>query len=902
MAKETVEGTIGNEKVVLNNAATEATLVTLVETFEKMSKARGEKPADVRKKQKEAEKYARSQKKAAEETEDFSGQIEASTNALQDFRSGLGKVGGALGFVASSLTGLVSGTYNLVESFMLGGNRISSFLGDVPLLGTFADVLDENIDTYRNISNVGASFGNSLEEFRLTAARARLPLESFQNLVKNNAETLAIFGSNVSSGAKRFASFSGAFRESDVGERFMGMGMTVEDLNDRLAGYIELQARQGRLERLSQQQLTDGATQYLEELEALTKITGMERDQAEQAMLAQQQEARLRVMRGEIEGEEARSRFDANMALLDQLGPLGTAFKDLADGAVNTEDAQNALAVLGPRALTLAQQMGRGAISAEESRNQLAEFGPQIERFARQVGVQGLQQLGMNAQSLAMILDEGARLQRLNNNAQEDLTDEEIKIRNRATEVLNSFEQTVSSVRSRIVDVFLTNRAWQTSVDNLEEFAKLIGPENISGLLDQHLTPALERFNSWFDNFLNDIRDIGLTSAITNAVADLFNNIKTFIFGGERVVKVSRPSPSGDFFQEEVSREERQGLISKFADGFSNWYDESGLKSVFERMAQDITNFFATAITGRKLDEDEKLSREEKKRLNNLNIANEMGDDLSDEQMAELEQLKSVYERNRAIEMGLIGLIPGVKGEGESGIGLFKGPLSRRTGSPGIENFGEGTPAMLHGREAVLTEDQLFKMARGTFAAGSNIAVNNLLGSELFKIASGAFSAGVSNSRPRLDENRMANITDESNSRPRLDENRMANITNDAFSKVLQDSKSRLSENEINRIASNAFSADRLNSLLQVDQKLRQIEKDADNTNLISAITDLKDSYSSVSPSDNQTVNNDLTQKVDQLNSTMQDVLTVLVNSHDVEKRQLQSFRNSGNNLYKSIG
>jgi predicted polyphosphate/ATP-dependent NAD kinase len=279
-----------------------------------------------------------------------------------------------------------------------------------------------------------------------------------------------------------------------------------------------------------------------------------------------------------------------------------------------------------------------------------------------------------------------------------------------------------------------------------------------------------------------------------------------------------------------------------------------------------------------------------------------MGDDLSDEQMAELEQLKSVYERNRAIEMGLIGLIPGVKGAGESGMGLFRSSLSRRTGSPGIENFGEGTPAMLHGREAVLTEDQLFKMARGTFAAGSNIAVNNLLGSELFKIASGAFSAGVSNSRPRLDENRVANITDESNSRPRLDENRMANITNDAFSKVLQDSKSRLSENEINRIASNAFSADRLNSLLQVDQKLRQIEKDADNTNLISAITDLKDSYSSVSPSDNQTVNNDLTQKVDQLNSTMQDVLTVLVNSHDVEKRQLQSFRNSGNNLYKSIG
>jgi len=844
MAKETVEGSIGDEKVVLNNAASEATLVTLVETFEKMSKARGEKPSDVRKKQKEAEKYANSQKQAAEETEDFSGQIEASTNALKDFRSGLGKVGGALGFVASSLTGLVSGTYNLVESFMLGGNRISSFLGDVPLLGTFADVLDENINTYRNVSNVGASFGNSLEEFRLTAARARLPLESFQHLVKNNAETLAIFGSNVSSGAKRFASFSGAFRESDVGERFMGMGMTVEDLNDRLAGYIELQARQGRLERLSQQQLTDGASQYLEELEALTKITGMERDQAEQAMLAQQQEARLRIMRGEIEGEEARSRFDANMALLDQLGPLGTVFKDLADGVANTEDAQNALAVLGPRALTLAQQMGQGALSAEESRNQLAQFGPQIERFARQVGVQGLQQLGMNAQSLAMILDEGARLQRLNNNAQEDLTDEEIRIRNRATEVLNSFEQSVSSIRSRVIDVFLTNRAWQTSTDYLERFSKLIGPENLSGLLDQHLTPALEKFNTWFDNFLDDVEDIGLTSAITNAVSDLLNNLKTYIFGGERVKTVTRLSPRGDFIQEEVIREERQGLISEFAVGMNNFIQSEEVQSIFQNMAEKIVEIFHSAF-GRDQFVDELLAKilpgsggstgQIQTILGKLNAGQQISQEEADQIKIfsrETARLRNIQEGGFNKFLGLTGQIFGsVTDPFEDYLGTDATPEELKrwaenaleqsrlleenqmsTGSGGIKDFSNGQLAMLHGREAVLTERQLFNMANGAFSAG------------------------------------------------------------------------------------------RTTNMPQADQTLRRREQNRSNEMLISAITDLKDNNTATTDNNSQTANNDLTQKVDQLNTTMQDVLTVLINSHDVGKRQLQSFRNSGDNLYKSVG
>lgn len=842
MAREQVTGEIGNEKVVLNNAASEATLSNLLDQIEKMAKAQGLTAEDSKKRKQNTENLNKAQEKQVKNYDNLADEIDATSDSLQDFKSGLSMVKGSLGLVFKGFGTLVSGTYNLAESFMLGGNRISSFLGDVPLLGTFADVLDDNINTYRNVSNVGASFGNSLEEFRLTAARARLPLESFQHLVKNNAETLAIFGSNVSSGAKRFASFSGAFRESDVGERFMGMGMTVEDLNDRLAGYIELQARQGRLERLSQQQLTDGASQYLEELEALTKITGMERDQAEQAMLAQQQEARLRIMRGEIEGEEARSRFDANMALLDQLGPLGTVFKDLADGVANTEDAQNALAVLGPRALTLAQQMGRGALSAEESRNQLAEFGPQIERFARQVGVQGLQQLGINAQSLAMILDEGARLQRLNNNAQEDLTDEEIRIRNRATEVLNSFEQSVSSIRSRVIDVFLTNRAWQTSTDYLERFSKLIGPENLSGLLDQHLTPALEKFNTWFDNFLDDVEDIGLTSAITNAVSDLFNNIKTFIFGGERVKTVTRPS-QGDFFQEEVSREERQGLISKFAEGFSNWYDTSGLKDVFQRMANDVVKMFNSALIGRELTERESEEYasvvNEYKNLPRILKAQseeyrqrmlEEGK-ITPEQLANVEGLESQIKTYEMLMKGMLGFVPGIGNEG-GGPGfwtkLFRG---FSTGTRGIENFGAGTPAMLHGREAVLTEDQLFNMANGALAAGTAQT-----------LASG-FQTEVS---------------------------------------------ANLNEKSIDSLKNNA------DSIQDLTTAITNLKSGIDSTNT--------DSKMPSTTNNSQTTNNDLTQKVDQLNTTMQDVLTVLINSHDVGKRQLQSFRNSGDNLYKSVG
>jgi hypothetical protein len=365
----------------------------------------------------------------------------------------------------------------------------------------------------------------------LAAANAGLNLDQFQNLVSESSETLAIFGSNTSSGARQFAQLSRSIREGDLGSRLMGMGFTIEDVNSGLSSYLELQARQGRLEQMSQSELREGAGEYLEQLDALTKITGMQRKEAEQAMLAQQEESKMRVMRASATNQEA---FDANMALLDQLGAAGGAFKDLADGVAQTDIGQKLQAV-APGATELAQQMASGSIGAEEARNRLAQLGPQIEKFAREVGPAALESFGGSMSGLLQLLDENYKLQRLNNDAQEGLTEEEQNRRNKITEALGGFEQTVESIRSRIVEFVIDSPVWQSLTSAFEDLIPAAGEDGLGGVLE-NLNPMMESLSGYIDQFAQEIKDNGLVETIKKYVGEAFSGlggmIKQFLFGG----------------------------------------------------------------------------------------------------------------------------------------------------------------------------------------------------------------------------------------------------------------------------------------------------------------------------------------------------------------------------------
>ena len=166
---------------------------------------------------------------------------------------------------------------------------MSDLAGAIPLvggpLGNLVGLAEGLVDNFRNLSESGAGFSNNIFNIARAAANAEMPLGMFAETVAQNSNELSRLGGSVTEGAKRFGRISKNLRTSE--QDFLGMGYTMEGVNEGLIAYTEEMARSGRLRGMSDAQLTQGAGVYLMELDKLAKVTGMTRKEAEAARVQQ---------------------------------------------------------------------------------------------------------------------------------------------------------------------------------------------------------------------------------------------------------------------------------------------------------------------------------------------------------------------------------------------------------------------------------------------------------------------------------------------------------------------------------------------------------------------------------------------------------------------------------------
>jgi hypothetical protein len=497
---EQVTGTIGNETVTLNNAASEATLEKLLEAIDKSSKK-----SDQQKKQDRAA------------FNDFYNRLRDGSATLGDFAKATGNAAkAAASSVGRGFSNVGDAATGLASEFATGSARISDFsshiaglINQIPFIGgvlgaplqLFASFVDNNVDTFRQLSTVGIDFGNSIFSAQEAATRSRLSLDTFASVVSQNSVVLAQLEGSASSGARAFRDVSNRVQRDFI-PRFSSLGLTMEETAEFTGDFLAVQTRLGRAQQMSNNRLATQTQDYIMELDRLARVTGIQRDQLSDMIKQESADARFQALLSTMD-EQAQRVLTASVAQIEQnAGPQAAeSFRNMiASFGQPIDDVGRSLALISDGAIpNLARRLGSANITFAESQRLMQAAGVSASNQSDQLKILSGATAAQGNQSLAAI----GMLQGLVNvggeltEAEQDQRD---AIQNGGRAFL-SFESSIVQLRNAVLGNLIRSDVFT----NLQEsFNDLLSYITENGL--PKLEGAIETFSTYFDGLFEKLR------------------------------------------------------------------------------------------------------------------------------------------------------------------------------------------------------------------------------------------------------------------------------------------------------------------------------------------------------------------------------------------------------------
>jgi GH24 family phage-related lysozyme (muramidase)/methyl-accepting chemotaxis protein len=193
--------------------------------------------------------------KGRDSTAAWSKTVESGADAVASYTSKFGPAGKAMGLLAKSIAAINTAALQQSKSLF---------------------------EQYQKLSQVGVVGGKAMDEVYEKMRQFGYTEDQLSNLnsvLSENSKTLGKFYGSALEGSRVMGRAAAGFVEQRESLRLMGL--TVDDLNEGLAGYMAQEGRLGKLRGKTDKELTDGTIAYLKELDAITKITGMNRKEQE---------------------------------------------------------------------------------------------------------------------------------------------------------------------------------------------------------------------------------------------------------------------------------------------------------------------------------------------------------------------------------------------------------------------------------------------------------------------------------------------------------------------------------------------------------------------------------------------------------------------------------------------
>ena len=509
MARVTYQG--GDMEGISSDAASEQTLNELLKAFKAQGGSGGKFNDTAEKAQKQATKATKTGTKATEadtkQTKEHTGTVKDAEKAIATFSKALMKSAGrGILNVGESITGfagdILGGSHRISEL----SKHVTGLIGDFPGLGLVGDtaqmffnILDGQIDTFRQMSGVGADLGDDLFAWTQQSAIARVSLDTLTNVYGEHSKTMALAFGGAREGVNKFTAVLGGVR--DLSEDFTKLGYTVEEQAEYTAEYIDLQKRTGMLKNRSDASLIAGTRKYMLELDRLARITGQSRKETADAMKQAADDKRIKALMHNMEANASESLRSTIAILHAQKPELADAFKELvATGGVPITDGAKAMALQNNELSILAKKffnkekvtMGtvRDTINLSiDKARAIVEQNGDIIGVSMATGVTGVWDSVLDLLGMEKI------------KAHDDAIAEQTQAMAASTKDLLEVESNLVKAQTKANKLFIESKIWGEFTDVISEFSKNLKP---GGPVEQAMlegvktiTGSMSQFKDW---------------------------------------------------------------------------------------------------------------------------------------------------------------------------------------------------------------------------------------------------------------------------------------------------------------------------------------------------------------------------------------------------------------------
>ena len=439
-----VTGDLGGQPIQLNNAATEATLKQLLAAMTVMVNNTGKDKAARAKSQQELEKelkkLAAASKKAALEAEKNAEALEDNTDeteenteatkgltkeqkknidaqkqaikAQKEYIQTLTGIKGAMSGLGSAAASAASGMTNMLSSLANLGNSLTStaqVFSQIPVVGgvlsgmfgAVAGAAEKTYDAFKKSASVGANFGGSMTEMIDSATSAGLTFDQFSGIIAKTGKDLALLGGDSEAGARRLGALGKQIKGTALAADLNRLGYSTEAINEGMATYAGQLAKTGSLQGMSNSQLIASTGSYLKDLDALTKLTGKNKQELEGERNARLKDAQFRFIMSKMDVESQKNLQN----LMDSIpAEHQEGMKEIiATGTATSEAGKKALAFLPDSAknmMSLNQQIRTtGKLGADQANKLNAAYQRETQAFVK----------SGTAENMALYGDEASR-------------------------------------------------------------------------------------------------------------------------------------------------------------------------------------------------------------------------------------------------------------------------------------------------------------------------------------------------------------------------------------------------------------------------------------------------------------------------------------------------------------